>query len=263
MTAVPAISAPRPIAALIGIHLREAWAEILKSMRLPVFMVPTVAMPAAFYAVFALAMGGGNVETATRTLATFGVFAAMGPALFGFGAGISTERESGQLELKRLSPLPGSALITSKLAAALVFAAIALVLVYGLAIIAGVRLSAAGWASLVGLHLLSVVPCALIGLGIGLRMGSKAAVATANLVFLGLAVLGGLWMPLSVFPDAMRQFAWILPSHHLAEIAIAITQGAGIAAERAAALPLHGAGLALTTMAAAVFAWTGWERTPR
>ena len=89
------------IAPAPAVYARESWAEIIKSARMPQFIIPTIALPPAFYALFALAMGQGSAEMATRTLATFGVFAVMGPALFGFGANIAAERESGQLELKR------------------------------------------------------------------------------------------------------------------------------------------------------------------
>ena len=94
------------IAPAPAVYARESWAEIIKSARMPQFIIPTIALPPAFYALFALAMGQGSAEMATRTLATFGVFAVMGPALFGFGANIAADRESGQLELKRLSPMP-------------------------------------------------------------------------------------------------------------------------------------------------------------
>lgn len=234
------------------VYARESWAEIVKSARMPQFIIPTIAMPPAFYALFALAMGQGSAEAATRTLATFGVFAVMGPALFGFGANIAAERESGQLELKRLSPMPAGAQITAKLAATTVFSMVAFVLLYALGLAGGVSLSAARWAMLAGVHTLAIIPFALIGLGIGYRLGQKGAIAIANIVFLAMAVLGGLWMPIAAFPQAMQAIAWALPSYHLGEIAL---MAAG--QREAANLWLHAAPLALITLAAMLFAWTG------
>ena len=154
------------VAAAPGVYVREASAEIIKSARMPQFAIPTIVLPPAFYALFALGMGRGDVEMATHTLATFGVYAVMGPALFGFGANVAGERESGQLELKRLSPMPAGAHITAKLVATMIFSAIAIALVYALALFAGVRLSMTQWATLATVQILAVIPFALIGLGL-------------------------------------------------------------------------------------------------
>lgn len=240
------------IAPAPAVYARESWAEIIKSARMPQFIIPTIALPPAFYALFALAMGQGSAEVATRTLATFGVFAVMGPALFGFGANIAAERESGQLELKRLSPMPAGAQIAAKVAATAAFSLVAFVLLYGLGLAGGVSLSALQWVMLVSVHTLAIIPFALIGLGIGYRLGQKGAIAVANIVFLAMAVLGGLWMPIAVLPDAMQTIAWALPSYHLGEIALM-----AVGQREAANLWLHAGPLALIMLAAAVFAWAG------
>lgn len=238
-----------------GVYAREAGAEILKSARMPQFIIPTILLPPAFYALFALGMGGGSIEMATRTLATFGVFAVMGPALFGFGANVANERENGQLELKRLSPMPAGAHVTAKLAATIAFSMVATLAIYALAVVAGVRLPASQWAILACIHLASVMPFALIGLGIGYRLGQQGAIAVANIVFLALAVLGGLWMPITMLPDAIQSAAWALPSYHLGELALM-----AVGQSDAAHAWLHVAPLALITVAAALFAWTGQSR---
>lgn len=240
------------------VYARESWAEIVKSARMPQFILPTIALPPAFYALFALAMGQGSAEVATRTLATFGVFAVMGPALFGFGANISAERESGQLELKRLSPMPAGAQIAAKVAATTLFSMASFALLYILGIIGGVELSALQWVMLVAVHSLAIIPFALIGLGIGYRMGNKGAIAVANIVFLAMAVLGGLWMPIAVLPALMQSFAWALPSYHLGEIAMM-----AVGQSDSANLWLHAGPLALITLAAALFAWTGERQQAR
>lgn len=243
------------VAPALGVYARETLAEIRKSARLPQFLIPTVALPPAFYALFALGMGNGSVEMATRMLATFGVFAVMGPALFGFGASVAGERESGELELKRLAPMPAGAHIVAKLAATVVFCSIAFALIYGLALIGGVRLTPLQWWMLAAVHLASVLPFSLIGLAIGYRCGPKAATAIANVALLGMAVLGGLWMPVTFLPSAMQAAAWALPSYHLGEIALMAVGGA-----EPVNIWLHAGPAVLITAAAAVLAWTGLQR---
>lgn len=250
------MSALIPPAALT--YWRESRAEIVKAARLPQFIIPTIALPPAFYALFALALGSGSAAAATQTLATFGVFAVMGPALFGFGANLAVEREIGQLELKRLSPMPAGAQITAKVAATTVYCAIALAILYGLGVVAGVELSPLRWALLVLVHMVAIVPFALIGIGIGYRFGQGAAVALANVAFLTFAVLGGLWFPITAMPSFLQSLAWALPSYHLGEIAL-LAAGRGDPAH----LPLHAAPLLLLTLAAGIFAWTGERQQSR
>ena len=243
------------VAAAPGVYVREAATEVIKAARMPQFAIPTIVLPPAFYALFALGMGRGDVEMATHTLATFGVYAVMGPALFGFGANVASERETGQLELKRLSPMPAGAHITAKLFATMVFSAVAIALVYALGLYAGVQLSVTQWATLAAVHILAVIPFALIGLGLGYRLGQKAAIAIVNILFLGMAVMGGLWMPISILPEAIQTIAWGLPSYHLGELALMV-----VGRSDAANMWLHIGPLALITIAAAIFAWTGQQR---
>lgn len=93
----------------------ESMAEIRKSWRMPQFILPTILLPVAFYGLFAIAMSDGGTRTAAYAMATFGVFAAIGPSLFGFGVGVADERAANLIELKRVSPLPGGAYRGSRL----------------------------------------------------------------------------------------------------------------------------------------------------
>ena len=71
---------------------------------------------------------------------------------------------------------------------------------------------------------LAVFPFSLLGLALGFRFGANAAIAMSNLFFLSLAVLGGLWFPISLFPDVLQTVAYGLPSFHLAQVALSFTR---------------------------------------
>lgn len=200
--------------------ISETRAELLKSIRSLEFVIPTTTLPVFFYLVILMLMKQ-HTENSTYMLATFGIFTAMGPALFGFGINISIERERGWFDVKRASPLVGTTYIVAKLAVTLMFTCVALFLVYVVAGILGeVRLSVGVWTLLFLSHCLCVVPFSLIGIGLGFSLRSNAAIAICNVVFLGLAMLGGLWFPVFLFPDLMKSFAFLLPSYHLAEISL-------------------------------------------
>lgn len=234
--------------------MAETGAEWRKAWRQPAFAIPTLVLPLAFYALFGIVLarpGGGN---AAYLMATYGVFASLGPALFAFGAGIASERDTGQLALKQVTPLPVPVYLGAKLLTCMGFTALVLLALYALAAWgAGVALPRATWVGLALVHLLAAVPIGLLGLVIGLRFGGSAAMGVTNLVFLGLAVLGGLWIPVFLFPGWMQALSQAMPSYHLAELALAVS-GRDIAGS----VLSHGAatlGFTLTFGAAVAWAW--------
>ena len=239
----------------LGIYRREAWAQILSTFRMPQFVIPSVALPISFYAIFGVAFPKGDPAAAQWLLATYAIFAAIGPSMFGFGAGVATEREAGLIELKRASPMPSGAYVAGKLAAACAMALLALGGIAAVALLGGVTMPAWRWASVVALGVASAVPFALIGLNVGLRFGPQAATAIANFLFLGFSILGGLWFPLTQMPEWMRLAAWALPSFHLAELSLSL---AGIASPHDT-LP-HISIVLVICVIAALGAWTAWRR---
>lgn len=236
-------------------YLAEIKAEILKLSRMPEFAIPTLILPVMFFTLFAVIIPGSR-DSAPYLLSTFGVFAVMGPALFGFGAGVAQERERGWLTLKRAVPAPAAALLVAKTSATILIASVSLAAIYLVAAFAaGVSLPVSVWIGLLLVHVLSAIPFVLIGLALGFVFGANAAVAVANILYLGMAVLGGLWMPISVFPRIMGQIAQVLPSFHLAEIALSISGAAG---EKA--LLGHVLAIFVITAIAAGLALLAWAR---
>jgi len=207
---------------LARILLAECKAELLKAWRMPGFAVPTLIFPIVFYGMFGVVLGGEDVARATYMLATYGIFASMGPSLFAFGVSVATERDRGWLEVKRAAPLPFAAFLSARLAMAMVFVAVVTVVLFALAYFGGgVRLPFMTWLSLAGLNLLTTAPFALLGLAIGLRAKAQSAAAITNLAFFGFSLLGGLWVPITILPKIMGTFALLMPSYHFGELALA------------------------------------------
>jgi ABC-2 type transport system permease protein len=240
----------------LQLYAREARAEILRAWRTPSFVVPTLAMPFGFYTLFGILLGHANPGMAVYTLATYGVLAALGPGLFGFGAGVAADRDAGILSLKRVSPLPAGAFLFARLAAALVFTLTVLLGLYALAVFgAGVVLPAGSWLKLLVVHLASVVPFCLLGLCVGLSVGGSAAMALTNILFFSLAVLGGLWMPLSMFPVWLQHVSVALPTYHLGALALQASGGGTAGGTLQHALVVAG----FAAVCAAI-AWRSWAR---
>jgi ABC-2 type transport system permease protein len=239
----------------LSIYAREARAQLLATARQPQFLLPTLVLPVMFYALFGVAFARGRPEPAHWLLATYAVFAALGPGMFGFGAGVAAEREAGQLELKRASPMPSGAYVAGKLAASMALAALALLPICAVALGVRVSMPAWRWAAVVALGAVSAVPFGLIGLNLGLRLGAQGAVAAANLLFMVFGMLGGLWIPLSQLPHWMTRLAWILPSFHLGQLSLGL---AGVLPPKD--VIAHLAVLFGICVLAIVGAWAAWRR---
>ena len=203
-------------------YVLEAGYELLRQLREPAFVLPTLLFPTAFYLLFGVLLSGGSGQ-AEYMLAGYGVFGIMGAALFGFGAGIAHERERGLLRLKRALPAPPGAWLLAKMAAAMAFAAVISLLLAGLAHLAGgVVLQPWQWAALFVINVLGVLPFCAIGLYVGSLVGGNAAVALVNILFLPMAFLSGLWMPLSILPDIFSRLAPAWPAYHLGQLAMKV-----------------------------------------
>jgi ABC-2 type transport system permease protein len=245
--------------ALFPLFVRECTAEILKAARQPAFAVPTLVLPIVFYALFGIALARPGAGNAGYLLATYGVFAALGPSLFGFGAGLAAEREGGTLALKQISPLPGWAFLGAKLVTCLLFTLVVLLALYSVAAFAGgVALERGQWAQLLLVHLASVLPFCLLGMCVGLSFGSSGAMAVTNVLFMGLAVIGGLWIPVFLMPKLMQAVAGFMPSFHLAEMALSAT---GREIREAGRVGLaHVAPVAAFTVVVAALAFKRWQK---
>lgn len=247
-----------PAHAPLRAYLLEARYEFLRLLRTPSFALPTLLFPALFYLLFGVLMGAhrGGDTAARYFLASYGVFGVMGVALFGFGVSVALDREQGLLAFKRALPMPPAAYLLAKMAMAMIFATLVSLLLASLAIgLAGVSLAPVQWALWLLVNVLGVLPFAAIGLWLGSVIGAQGAPAVINLVYLPMAFLSGLWVPLSMLPGALSSLAPVWPAYHLARIALRVVAGDG---DQPLAVPV--AVLAIVTV---VFALLAWRRLAR
>jgi ABC-2 type transport system permease protein len=239
----------------IAVYIREARAQVFATWRTPQFLIPSVALPLLFYGVMGLGLSKGREEVAHFMLANYVIFAAIAPAMFGFGAAVAAEREAKLIELKQIAPLPAGGYLAGRLAAALALVGASIGLLGVLAYFGGVHMVPWRWAATLGLGLVSAVPFALIGLNIGLRFGSQGATAVANLLFLGFSLFGGLWVPLNIMPKWVVDIAQFMPSYHLGQLSQMLS-----GMQPMADVQRHVGILAAISLAALIGAWTAWRR---
>jgi ABC-2 type transport system permease protein len=244
---------------MVALYRREAWQEVLKLIRLPIFAATTIALPLMFYVIFGITFAGeraGGVGMTTYMLVTYGAFGVIGAALFGFGVSVAVERGQGWMRLKRVAPMPPQAYFVAKIVMATAVATLIVLAMSGLAAaFGGVRLPAHQWVA-VGLTLVAgAAPFSALGLAFGYLVGPNSAPAVLNLVWLPMAFASGLWIPISQLPDVVQSIALFLPPYHFVQLAL----GTIGASEGASALLHLGALLGFTAMFLVVAAW-GFRR---
>lgn len=242
---------------MITILMREARAEFLSVTRQPAFAIPTLAFPVMFYLFFALVFTmSRSMHMPTWLLATYGVFGIMGPAMFGFGAGIASERAEGWLRLKRVMPVSPLIPLAARMMMAMMFAFIVFALLAALGALFGdVRMPRTDWIRLALVLSIGALPFGVLGLVIGLAFGAKAAPVIVNLLYLPMAFLSGLWVPLMAFPEWLQQAAVLLPPYHLAAIALHV-----VGAQPAGGILVHVGVLVVFTVACIFVAAVAWRR---
>ncbi|MGH3003945.1 MAG: ABC transporter permease [Gaiellaceae bacterium] len=186
------------------------WAGVLELLRYPSYSVPTLLFPTVIFAVFGSRQKAAPPEA---LLASYAGLALLGIAFFQFGVGIAAERATPWQRFVRVLPAPPSARIAARFLSALVFGAGACVPLFVLAFATtGVRLAAREWVALPAVLLLGAAPFALFGVAIGYWSSPKGALPVANVVYLSLSYLGGLWTASQHLPGALSGTSAWLPT---------------------------------------------------
>jgi ABC-2 type transport system permease protein len=205
---------------LAFVHARLLTLELV---RYPAFLVPTLAFPALFFLFFAASARGA---AATLAMCSFAAFATIGVAFFQFGVGIANERASPWEAYLRTLPAPPVARIGSRLLSAAVFAAAAAVLLVAVALATtDATLAPTRWLELAAVLALGLVPFALFGIALGYWATPRGALPLANLIYLGLAYGGGLWVRPQRLPAAVAAVAPYLPTGRLQHALAGVVRG--------------------------------------
>lgn len=218
-----AATVPMPAHSPLRSYVLEARYEFLRVLRTPSFALPSLLFPCLFYVLFGVLLNKPSGGAAHYLLATYGVFGVMGIGMFAFGVSVALEREQGFLIYKRALPMPPGAYLFAKMIMAMVFAMIiSLMLATLAATVGGVELRASQWLLLWAVNVIGVLPFAALGLFVGTLVGGQGAPAVVNLLYLPMAFLSGLWIPLKFLPAWIAEFAPVWPSYHHSQIALKV-----------------------------------------
>jgi ABC-2 type transport system permease protein len=199
--------------------------EVLRTFRDRRFVFFTIGFPVALYLLWSNILGDVGAEQATGLdvdsymLVGFGLYGGIGAALSVTGPRLAQELKTGWLRQLSITPLRPSAMVVAKVLAAMTLSLPSLVLV-GLvaALTQDIGLPPAAWAGLLAVAWLGTLPFAALGTLIGSLVKGDSAQPAMMIVYLGLSIVGGLWMPVSSMPSVLREIAGWTPTNRLAEL---------------------------------------------
>ncbi|MCH1627287.1 ABC transporter permease [Ferdinandcohnia quinoae] len=209
--------------------LMQCKMEILRILRNPYFVFWSLFMPIVFYFLFTKVFNTGidnRQEWHAHYLMSMTTFSVMGSAIMVLGIRLVEERTQGWSLFMRITPLSDTAYFFAKMVGQTVIHVFSIIVIFAAgAIINGVTLSALEWI-MSGLWIL-IGSFAFLALGtlVGTMKKVDTASGVSNLIYMALAITGGMWMPMEILPDIMQKIGKWLPSYNFGSGAWEIIRG--------------------------------------
>ena len=203
--------------------------EVRRSLRNRRTMFFAVLYPTILF----LAIGGSatwtidGVPGKTYELIAMASFGALGAALTTNANKIALERKEGWTRQLRLTALPGSGYVVSKVAAAMATTVPAVVVVFAVGAATGVHLSPALWFEAFLILWIGSLTFTSLGIAIGYGVPYDSVQIVSIIVYIGLSLIGGLWFPLG---GVIGKFAKFSPSFQVRELALDVVTKTHISA---------------------------------
>lgn len=182
-----------------GLNRTLVGTEVRRLFRDRKRIVMIIALPAAIY----LMVSAQGLQSIPYGNSSVSAVVMVGMALYGamtstaaVGAAVSVERSQGWSRQLRLTPLKPVAYVAAKALAGLLGGALSVAAVYACAVAQGVTMPLWVWPATAGTCWLGSVTMAAFGLFMGYVLPTDNAMQVIGPLLAGLAVLGGLWMPL-------------------------------------------------------------------
>ena len=143
-------------------------------------------------------------------------FSSLSFAFFTLPYAFQEDRKGNRFKTIVHSPVPLWQYYVSKILSILVYFALSIIAVFAIGhFVKGVNMSAGDWLMSAGLLFVGAVCFMPFGALFAHIKSSQTLSLVANIFYMGLAVLGGLWMPVQTFPDFMQKIAKFTPTYHL------------------------------------------------
>ena len=211
------------------LFLLQSKAELTRVLRNRYFIFWSLLMPIFFYFIFTRLVNRdipNASEWQAYYLMSMTAFSVMGSAIMTLGTRLVFEQSNGWSTYMRLTPLSSQTYFLAKMSGQLFIHILSIVVIFIAGfLINGVSLHAWQWLTS-GLWLITgSIPFLALGTLIGCMKKVDTANGFSNLLYLLLAIVGGMWMPIDQMPTIVKQIAEWLPSYHYGSGAWGIIRG--------------------------------------
>lgn len=212
---------------LMYTYAMECKYELLRYLRTPARVFPTLLMPIFLYLLIGVVVTGNDANSdpklAMFLFSAFSVFAITSPGIYGIGQALAIERQFGLLTLKRTQPVPAGAYVIAKIVCALLGVIVTMsVLIFLATTVGNIKLDPQQVMLIMLASLLGMTTFCALGLFIGSIVSGSAAPGILNLIYFPMMYLSGTFFPL---PEALAPWAMLWPTFYLNQILFIITVG--------------------------------------
>lgn len=186
------------------------------------FVFFSLAMPVGFYLLFTKVFNTGVPEEYMATfykdsMIQMSTYSVLISSLFTFSMTLIEDRKQGVKQFIRLSPLPERTYYFSKILTQFTINIFLLVVIFSLGhFVNGVVMSGVQWVTSGLWILFGCLPMVALATIVSLVKDPNTASVVNNMILMPLAIISGLWWPISMFPDFVQKVAEIVPTYYAA-----------------------------------------------
>ncbi|WP_338752761.1 ABC transporter permease [Bacillus sp. FJAT-52991] len=213
----------------MNVLLMQCKAEIIRILRNPYFVFWSLLMPIFFYIIFTKVMNTDVPDPElwqAHYLMSMTAFSVMGSAIMTLGIRMVQERSLGWSTYMRVTPLSNTIYFMAQMVGQTLIHLLSIVVIFTAgALVNNVSLTPSEWLWSGLWILVGSFPFLALGTLFGAMKKVETAAGVSNLLYIILAMAGGMWMPMEVMPKMMQNIGEWLPSYHYGSGAWEIVRG--------------------------------------
>lgn len=195
--------------------------ELILMKRQAAYYLLSIGLPSVFYLIFSGMMSGSATPTLVLQTYLFSmtVFSIMSSAFFSIPSSLQSDKTNNWQKMIQHSPVSMVEYYISKLFSALLTFLLSIVVVFSVGhFVRGVSLPTMDWLIIALIILFGSLVFIAMGVLVSLLPSAQLMSVVGNIAYMALAVLGGLWFPLSMFPAWLRSIGKLMPSYQLMQV---------------------------------------------
>ena len=195
--------------------------ELILMKRQAAYYLLSIGLPSVFYLIFSGMMSSSDVPALLLQTYLFSMtlFSIMSSAFFSIPSTLQSDKTNNWQKLIQHSPVSMVEYYISKLFSALLTFLLSIIVVFSVGhFVRGVNVPMVDWLMIALILLIGSLVFISMGVLVSLLPSAQLMSVVGNIVYMALAVLGGLWFPLTMFPDWLQPIGKLTPSYQLMQV---------------------------------------------